>query len=162
MGKILIIKGADFSKNKIESIDIPVPDFDYENLKLLMNYYLDESGNNVKQEGGTASLVNGAIVEEYIPILNTGSITIKSADFNIVRICEYDSGKGFIRRQIEQNFNSSKTFTTSSNARFIRLSVSVNLGNEASSYEAFKNKFNLSTFIDDNKLQATSYITSPT
>jgi hypothetical protein len=157
MGKILIIKGADFSKNSIGIVE--KPDFDYENLKLLLNYYFDNSGNNIIQESSTESKVYGAIIEDYIPVTEQ-NLTVKTLNFSIIRIAEYDSNKKFIQRQINQQFTDSAVFELSNNTYYIRLSLSKSSAD--SSYELFIQNFNSkTTSVNNNNLIATSYITEP-
>lgn len=158
MGKILIIKGSDFSENSVGSVDI-VKDFVYDDVILLMNYYIDDSGNLIKQESSSATVVIGALVEGYIPIEGQ-SITVKTSYYSIVRIAEYDANKQFIQRQVEQNFSGEKEFTLQDNTKFVRLGIAHEITQPNSSYEVFMQSFNSNpTSVNGINLYATSYIT---
>lgn len=159
MAKVLIIKGADFRKNSISAGTNPGEVFD--DLTLLMNYYHDNSGNAVKQDGSGASNVFGAIINQYFSVNGGLTIKIRASGFSIVRICEYNSSKVFIKRQIVQAFSGEHDFTLGSTTSYIMLSISKNDIQGEKSYEAFMGLFNEATYIDDNQLIATSYITKP-
>lgn len=160
MAKALIIKGADFSKNCISSAEIN-PGEGFKDLTLLMNYYQDDSGNAVKQTGSTASNVFGAIVNQYFSVNGGQTIKIRASGFSVVRICEYNSSKEFIQRQIVQAFSGEHDFTMDSTTSYIMLSISKNDFEGEKSYEAFMELFNRAVYIDYNQLIAISYTTVP-
>lgn len=63
----------------------------------------------------------------YIPVYPNASYSFKASSNDYFRMCEYNSSKTFIQRQISANGNTKEiTYTTTNNTRYIRISCGTN------------------------------------
>jgi len=110
------------------------------------------AGYTYSADGGLAVLGNSSVQETYIPVLpNTAYImwteatSSQAANFRVF-ICEYDSGKGFIQRNVPTPSTSNQNqIITTANTRFVRLCFStiatdtlqLEAGSTATDYEPY-------------------------
>ena len=131
------------------------------------------TGKTWTNTGTETNLTNCFVQESYIPVTPSTAYTISTTnnyssttDFRLM-ICEYDTNKNFIRRNIGTvggGVTTKYTITTGSTTHYVRLGAStvtidelqLEKGNQATTYEAYKghnyeinlgkNLFNLGTF----------------
>lgn len=100
------------------------------------------NGYTYASDGSLTNLQNCSIQESYIPVkpsttytLHTDATSSQATNFRVF-ICEYDSGKGFIQRDIPaQTTSNTNTITTTANTHFVRLCFST-IGIDTLQFEA--------------------------
>lgn len=119
MGKIIIIKGADFSANAVSKDIVQIKDEGYVRANYLSDGTIEFQGSNF------ISTVYRRVKPNSQVIINIANDAMRQL---LTKVCEYDENKNFIRRIYDADYSTVKNpysyaFTVGENTKYIRIGV---------------------------------------
>lgn len=119
MGKIIIIKGADFSANAVSKDIVKIKDEGY-----IKAIYLSD-GTIKFHESNFISTAYRRVKPNSQVIINIANDAMRRL---LIKVCEYDENKNFIKRIFDADYNTVKNqysyaFTVGENTKYIRIGV---------------------------------------